>query len=104
MLLMEGKRIVSLLRQKGLKSEIVGGIYKKKEDIHDIDLIVRRKDAEKDIVILKYSDIDCPVELYVVNDRQYDRLKNALRSTTYENISGKKMRGLRYNKIKIDDL
>lgn len=67
---MEGKRIVSLLRQKGLKSEIVGGIYKKKEDIHDIDLIVRRKDAEKDIVILKYSDIDCPVELYVVNDRQ----------------------------------
>jgi hypothetical protein len=103
MLLMEGKRIVSLLRQKGLKSEIVGGIYKKKEDIHDIDLIVRRKDAEKDIVILKYSDIDCPVELYVVNDRQYDRLKNALRST-YENISGKKMRGLRYNKIKIDDL
>jgi hypothetical protein len=104
MLLMEGKRIVSLLRQKGLKSEIVGGIYKKKEDIHDIDLIVRRKDAEKDIVILKYSDIDCPVKLYVVNDRQYDRLKNALRSTTYENILGKKMRGLRYNKIKIDDL
>jgi len=78
------------------------GIYKKKDEIHDIDLIVRKKYVEKDIVILSNSDIDCPVELYVVEDKQYDRLRDVLRSTTYENISGKKMRGLRYNKIRID--
>ena len=103
MLLAEGKRIVSLLRRKGLKSEIVGGVYKNKNEIHDIDLIVRKKDVEKDLKILENSDIDCSVELYIVDDKQYDRLKNALRSTTYENISERKMRGLKFNKIRIDN-
>ena len=103
MLLIEGKTIVSSLRQKGLRAEIVGGIYKKKEEIHDIDLVVRKKDADRDLQILNDSDIDCPVELYVVSDNQYKRLRDALRSTTYENITGHKMKGLRYNKIRIDN-
>ena len=103
MLLAEGKRIISLLRRKGLKAEIVGGIYKNKDVLHDIDLITRRNNADKDLKILKeYADY--PIELYVVSDGQYEKLKDALRSTTYENISGKKMRGLHYNKIKIDVL
>ena len=102
MLLAEGKTLVSFLRRKGLKAEIVGGIYKKKEEIHDIDLITRQKNAEKDLVILNSSELDCPVELYIVSDRQYNRLRDALRSTTYENITGHKMRGLRYNKVRIE--
>jgi len=103
MLLAEGQIIVSSLQRQGLKAEVVGGIYKKKEEIHDIDLITRKKYSEKDLQILRNSDLDCPVELYIVDDKQYDRLKNALRSTTYENISGRKMRGLRYNKVKVDE-
>ena len=103
MLLAEGRSIVSILRQQGLKAEVVGGIYQKKEEIHDLELITRQNNLEKDLKILKKC-ASYPIELYVVNDRQYNKLKDALRSTTYENITGHKMRGLRYNKIQINDL
>ena len=102
MLLAEGKIIVSSLRQRGLKAEVVGGIYKKKEEIHDIDLITRQSNGEKDLKILREQNLDCPVELYITSDKQYKRLRDALRSTTYENITGHKMRGLRYNKVRIE--
>ena len=103
MLLAEGKSIVSSLRQKGLKAEVVGGIYKKKEEIHDIDLITRQSNGEKDLKILREQNLECPVELYITSDKQYKRLRDALRSTTYENITGHKMRGLRYSKVRIEE-
>ena len=102
MFLDEGKQIVNRLKEKGLKAVVVGGIYKGKEEVHDIDLITRQSNGEKDLKILREQNLDCPVELYITSDKQYKRLRDALRSTTYENITGHKMRGLRYNKVRIE--
>lgn len=101
MRLAEGKHLISLLRRKGLKAEIVGGIYKKKNILHDVDLITKKENADNDIDVLNDSDLKHPVELYIVNDRYYNRLRDALRSTTYENIAGRKMKGLKYNRFRI---
>jgi hypothetical protein len=97
--LVEAKRIYQLLRRKGLNAEYVGGLFKGKEVLHDIDLIVRYKDAVKDIDIIKRSKIRAPIELYIVDDSMYVRLRKALRATTYEAIQGRLMKGLQYKRM-----
>ena len=97
--LAEAKKTYQALQRKGLNAEYVGGLWKGKEVLHDIDLIVRYKDSVHDIDIIKRSKIKAPIELYVVDDSMYVRLRKALRSTTYEAIQGRLMKGLKFKRV-----
>ena len=97
--LADAKRVYQSLQRKGLNAEYVGGLWKGKEVLHDIDLIVRYKDSVHDIDIIKLSKIKAPIELYVVDDSMYARLRKALRATTHEAIQGRLMKGLRFKRM-----
>jgi hypothetical protein len=92
-------RIVDELKHRGLKAEIVGGIHKKKDVLHDIDLITREKNAAKDIAIIKSIRTTTPIELYVTSTEHYQGLRRALRATTYAAIQGRLMKGLRFKRM-----
>ena len=102
MILNRGKQIINRLKEQGLKVAVVGGVYKGKEEIHDIDLLVKEKDSSKVLSILEKQNLDIPIELYIADEKMYPRLLKALRATTYENIQSRGMKGLRYKKMRIE--
>jgi DNA polymerase/3'-5' exonuclease PolX len=97
----KAEAIVANLKRKGLQAEVVGGIHKKKEYLHDIDLICRSRYIDKNIQVIRNAKLRFPVELYAADDEMYMRLKKALRATTWEAIQGRLMKGLRYKKMKL---
>jgi hypothetical protein len=98
----EALEFVSFLRGLGLRFEVVGGLYKGKPNVHDIDLVVRLSDWENSIFFSTLRSLNgkppAVVEFYIADDVNYEPLCTALRATTHEAIKGRLMKGLRYRK------
>lgn len=93
------------LKNYGFEGDLVGGAYKGKVEVHDLDLVCLIKDFESNRDIIestkKSSSFNVPIELYYCSSDMYSGLKKALRATTYENIHNKLMKGLRFSKVKL---
>jgi hypothetical protein len=93
------------LKRAGFKGELVGGAFKGKQEVHDLDLICLDKDLEYNRGIVEevkggyYLD-RFGVELYYCSKGMYKGLRKALRATTYESIQGRLMKGLKFSKVR----
>jgi hypothetical protein len=95
-------RLANTLFSHGFKGELVGGAWKGKNESHDLDLICKEKDFPSNrVVIEKYRNThpDIPIELYVAEPMYYSKLRKALRSTRWEAIQGRLMKGLHFKKV-----
>jgi hypothetical protein len=94
-----------LLKSSGFEGDLVGGAYKGKAKIHDLDLLCYTGDLESNIELVRGIKLSynftTPIELYSCSWDMYDGLKKALRATTYESIRERLMKGLRFKKVKL---
>lgn len=101
----KGLELWSILKDEGFKGDLVGGAFKGKSSIHDLDLLCLDKYTEYNSQLVKEvkksNSLGVPIELYYCTSTMYPGLKKALRSTTYENIKGKLMKGLRYRRSRL---
>jgi hypothetical protein len=98
--LQEAKQYIILWRKHGASFDVVGGIWKKKKVLHDIDLVVRPGNVEKVSKIILSNKPNVPVELYIPL-KERERLIKTLRSSTWENIHGRLMKNLRFTKVRL---
>jgi hypothetical protein len=97
-------KLADILFRHGFKGEIVGGVWKGKNESHDLDLICRERDLRSNRAIIgKYRNAcpDIPIELYVVEPKYYKGLCKALRATRWQAIQGRLMKGLHFCKVSL---
>jgi len=110
----QANRIIGACRFAGIKADIAGGVFKGKADPHDIDIVVECSDPDRPVlrellthcsgVIKDTPDAPQPttVEFYITTPEHYPLLLDALRSSTWECIKGRKFSGLTYRKLVLE--
>jgi tRNA nucleotidyltransferase/poly(A) polymerase len=98
--------IVSVLKEDGIECDIVGGVYKQKDNPHDIDIIINADSVINVRALPSYNfdSVPCKIEFYIVGKGHYGRLRHVLRSHRIDIIRGRLMKGLKFKKMVIDNL
>jgi len=94
---------INRLKKKGLKVDVVGGLHKGHGKIHDLDILSKPEDVESNKRILRRIRHPLKIEMYVASPGQHRKLKKVLRTSTYEVIKGKKMKGMKFKKHRFAD-
>jgi hypothetical protein len=104
--------LVGEWKEQGLEFELVGSLWrhentgKKKEFVHDIDLLVKPENVESVLgTILAKKAASEPnkidIELYIPDEGHYEGLLTALRAGKYRCIHERLMAGLKFSKKRI---
>ena len=106
----EALGLAELLFGMGLKGEVAGSVWKggsRHAYVHDLDIVMREADWEQNLNILKSlvnEALPLAIEFYIAEDSMYRGVLEALRATHYEVIKRRLMKGLRFRKIKLEDI
>jgi len=110
----EALELANLLFGMGLKGEVAGSVWKggeRHEWVHDLDIVMREADWEANLNVLKAlvneaeaDKLPLAVEFYIAEDSMYRGVLDALRATHYEVIKGRMMKGLRFRKMRLEDI
>ena len=103
----EAMLLVGEWKAQGLEFELVGSLWrhentgKKKEFVHDIDLLVKPENVDAILKAVSRSKASLLIELYIPVDSHYEGLLTALRAGKYRCIHERLMAGLKFSKKRI---
>lgn len=100
--LRDADALVAAWRRSGAIFDDVGGVWKRKPTLHDIDILAHDRNLALVEQIVRANKSKVPVEIYHTDITHYQGLLFALRSGTWDMIHGKLMKGLRFGKVRIE--